>query len=191
MAIGFIRPIGNSNVDLRGKRVAVIGTGASAMQFMPTLAATAGDVTIFQRSPQWVRPNSDYHRTVSANTVWLLENMPFYAQWYRFGLFWRFGDGLLRTLRRDPEWQFPERSMNRHNDRHREQLADHLMQELDGRPDLIEKCLPDYPPYGKRILVDNNWYKTLRQDNVHLITSAVDHVTTTGIVDADGDAARI
>lgn len=177
----------NHNADLRGKRVAVIGTGASAMQFMPTLAATAGDVTIFQRSPQWVRPNSDYHRTVSENTVWLLENMPFYAQWYRFGLFWRFGDGLLRTLRRDPEWQFPERSMNRHNDRHREQLTDHLMQELDGRPDLIEKCLPDYPPYGKRILVDNNWYKTLRQDNVHLITSAVDHVTTTGIVDALGD----
>ena len=177
----------NHSVDLSGKRVAVIGTGASAMQFMPTLAATAGDVTIFQRSPQWVRPNNDYHRTVSENTMWLLENMPFYAQWYRFGLFWRFGDGLLRTLRRDPEWQFPERSMNRHNDRHREQLTEHLLQELEGRTDLIDKCLPDYPPYGKRILVDNNWYKTLRQDNVYLITSAVDYVTTTGIVDALGD----
>ena len=177
----------NHSVDLSGKRVAVIGTGASAMQFMPTLAATAGDVTIFQRSPQWVRPNNDYHRTVSENTMWLLENMPFYAQWYRFGLFWRFGDGLLRTLRRDPEWQFPERSMNRHNDRHREQLTEHLLQELEGRTDLIEKCLPDYPPYGKRILVDNNWYSTLRRDNVHLVTSAVDRVTNTGIIDADGD----
>jgi 4-hydroxyacetophenone monooxygenase len=177
----------NHSVDFSGKRVAVIGTGASAMQFMPTLAATADDVIIFQRSPQWVRPNSDYHRTVSENTVWLLENMPFYAQWYRFGLFWRFGDGLLRTLRRDPEWQFPERSMNRHNDRHREQLTEHLLQELDGRADLIEKCLPDYPPYGKRILVDNNWYSTLRRDNVHLVTSAVDHVTNTGIIDAHGD----
>jgi 4-hydroxyacetophenone monooxygenase len=119
--------------------------------------------------------------------MWLLENMPFYAQWYRFGLFWRFGDGLLRTLRRDPEWQFPERSMNRHNDRHREQLTEHLLQELEGRTDLIDKCLPDYPPYGKRILVDNNWYSTLRRDNVHLVTSAVDHVTNTGIIDADGD----
>ena len=177
----------NHSVDLSGKRVAVIGTGASAMQFMPTLAATAGDVTIFQRSPQWVRPNNDYHRTVSENTMWLLENMPFYAQWYRFGLFWRFGDGLLRTLRRDPEWQFPERSMNRHNDRHREQLTEHLLQELEGRTDLIDKCLPDYPPYGKRILVDNNWYSTLRRDNVHLVTSAVDRVTNTGIIDADGD----
>ena len=177
----------NHSVDLSGKRVAVIGTGASAMQFMPTLAATAGDVTIFQRSPQWVRPNNDYHRTVSENTMWLLENMPFYAQWYRFGLFWRFGDGLLRTLRRDPEWQFPERSMNRHNDRHREQLTEHLLQELEGRTDLIDKCLPDYPPYGKRILVDNNWYSTLRRDNVHLVTSAVDHLTNTGIIDADGD----
>ncbi|MBJ7490992.1 MAG: NAD(P)/FAD-dependent oxidoreductase, partial [Ilumatobacteraceae bacterium] len=56
------------SVDLAGKRVAVIGTGASAMQFMRTVAATAGEVTIYQRSPQWIRPSSDYHRTVSAGT---------------------------------------------------------------------------------------------------------------------------
>lgn len=176
----------NHEVDLNNKRVAVVGTGASAMQFMRSIANTAGDVTIYQRSPQWVRPNADYHRTVSANTEWLLENIPFYAQWYRFGLFWRFGDGLLRTLRRDALWQYPERSMNRHNDRHREQLTEHLISELEGRDDLVEKCLPDYPPYGKRILVDNDWYATLKRDNVHLITEAVNVVTETGITDASG-----
>lgn len=176
------------SVDLAGKRVAVIGTGASAMQFMRTVAETAGEVTIYQRSPQWIRPNSDYHRTVSDSTKWLLEHVPFYAQWYRFGLFWRFGDGLLNTLRRDPEWPFPERSMNRHNDRHREQMTDFILAELDGRQDLLEKCLPTYPPYGKRMLVDNEWFPTLRRNNVHLVAEAVDYITTTGIVDASGTA---
>jgi 4-hydroxyacetophenone monooxygenase len=179
----------DQSIDLAGKRVAVIGTGASAMQFMRTLANTAGDVTIFQRSPQWIRPNSDYHRTVSDSTKWLLENVPFYAEWYRFGLFWRFGDGLLSTLRRDPEWPYPERSMNRHNDRHREQMTDFILAELDGRQDLIEKCLPTYPPYGKRMLVDNEWFPTLRRNNVHLVAEAVDHISATGIVDASGTSA--
>lgn len=174
------------SVDLTGRRVAVVGTGASAMQFLPTVAATAARVTVFQRSPQWVRPNADYHREVSPETLWLMENVPHYARWYRFGLFWRFGDGLLRTLRRDPQWPHPEQSMNRSNDRHRRQLTEHLERELAGRPDLVAKCLPDYPPYGKRILVDNHWYATLRRDNVELVTAAVDRVTSTGIVDADG-----
>jgi 4-hydroxyacetophenone monooxygenase len=177
------------SIDLAGKRVAVIGTGASAMQFMRSVADSAGDVTIYQRSPQWIRPNSDYHRTVSDSTKWLLENVPFYAEWYRFGLFWRFGDGLLSTLRRDPEWPYSERSMNRHNDRHREQMTDFILTELDGRPDLIEKCLPTYPPYGKRMLVDNEWFPTLRRNNVHLVAEAVDHISATGIVDASGTSA--
>jgi 4-hydroxyacetophenone monooxygenase len=177
------------SIDLAGKRVAVIGTGASAMQFMRSVADSAGDVTIYQRSPQWIRPNSDYHRTVSDSTKWLLENVPFYAEWYRFGLFWRFGDGLLSTLRRDPEWPYPERSMNRHNDRHREQMTDFILAELDGRLDLVEKCLPTYPPYGKRMLVDNEWFPTLRRNNVHLVPEAVDHISATGIVDASGTSA--
>lgn len=173
-------------VDLAGARVAVIGTGASAMQFLPTVAATAESVVVFQRSPQWVRPSVDYHREVSPETRWLMENVPHYARWYRFGLFWRFGDGLLRTLRRDPDWPHPERSMNRSNDRHRRQLTEHLERELEGRPDLVAKCLPDYPPYGKRILVDNDWYATLRRDNVELVAAAVDRITATGIIDAEG-----
>lgn len=176
----------NHETDLAGKNVAVVGTGASAMQFMRTLADTAGHVTIYQRSPQWVRPNTDYHREVSDETVWLLENVPYYAEWYRFGLFWRFGDGLLRTLRRDPEWPHPQRSMNRSNERHRVQLTEHLTTELHGRDDLIAKCLPAYPPYGKRILVDNEWYQTLRRDNVTLVDKGVDHVMPHGIVDTDG-----
>ncbi len=192
----FVNPCFHSaewrnEVDLTDKRVAIIGTGASAMQLLRTVAARAAHVTIFQRSPQWVRPSADYHRLVKPETMWLFDNLPHYFNWYRFGLFWRFGDGLLRTLRRDHTWSRPDISMNRHNDKHREQLTDYLKQQLATRPDLIDKTLPDYPPYGKRMLVDNDWYKTLTRDNVTLVCCGVDHVDKSTVVAFDGTTAVV
>lgn len=174
------------DVPLEGRRVAVIGTGASAMQFLRTVAEQAEHVTIFQRSPQWARPPQDYHGRVKPENFWLLEHVPYYYAWYRFGLLWRFGDGLLPSLRRDPHWPHPERSMNHANDRHREQLTRYLKEQLAGRDDLIAKALPDYPPYGKRILIDNHWYATLKRPNVELVTEAVDRIEGPDIVTASG-----
>ena len=174
------------DVPLAGKKVAVIGTGASAMQFMRTLAAQAAQVTVFQRSPQWARYDPDYQGGVSAQAQWLLENVPFYYPWYRFGLLWRFGDGLLPTLKRDPDWPHPERAVNARNDRHRQMMTDYILEQLEGRDDLIAKCLPDYPPYGKRILIDNGWFQALRRPNVELVTEAVDRVEGARLVAADG-----
>ncbi len=179
------------DVDLSGKRVAIIGTGASAMQILRTVASQARDVTIFQRSPQWVRPSNDYHRDVKPQTMWLFENIPFYFDWYRFGLFWRFGDGLLPTLRRDETWPHLQRSMNSRNDKHRVQLTEYLLSQLDGHADLVNKTLPDYPPYGKRILVDNDWYKSLKRENVELVASGVDHVEGNQIVALDGSSRQV
>ena len=173
-------------VALDGKRVAVIGTGASAMQLVPRVAEQAAQLTIFQRSPQWARPSPDYHRTVSDGTRWLLHHLPFYAAWYRFGLFWRFGDGLHRSLQKDPDWPHPERSLNRTNDRHRQEITRYIEEQLDHHPALIAKAMPDYPPFGKRILVDNGWFTTLKRDNVLLETGAIKRVTPTGVAMADG-----
>jgi len=178
------------DVSLEGKEVAVVGTGASAMQFLRSVAQHAKKVTIFQRSPQWARPPQDYHGTVSTESRWLLENVPYYYPWYRFGLMWRMGDGLLPTVRRDPNWSHPERSMNYRNDRQREQLTEYMLKELEGRPDLIEKCLPAYPPYGKRILIDNHWFATLRRDNVELVTEGVDHIEGDTLVTSGGARHR-
>ncbi len=179
------------DVSLKGKRVAVVGTGASAMQFLRSVAAEAAQVTIFQRSPQWARPPQDYHGKVSPGERWLLDNVPYYYAWYRFGLLWRMGDGLLPTVRRDPQWPHPERSMNYRNDRQREQLTAHLLEQLEGRPDLVEKCLPDYPPYGKRILIDNGWYQALKRPNVTLVTRAVDRIDETAVIDASGERFEV
>ena len=175
------------DVPLKGKRVAVIGTGASAMQFLRTVGAEAAEVTVFQRSPQWVRQDPDYQGKVAPENQWLLENVPYYYPWYRFGLIWRFGDGLLPTLKRDPEWPHPERAMNARNDKHRQVMTKFITEALAGRDDLLAKCLPDYPPYGKRILVDNGWFETLKRPNVKLVTQGVDHVDGDKIVTTEGE----
>jgi len=174
------------DLDLAGKRVAIIGTGASAMQIVPEIADQVASLTIYQRSAQWARPIPHFHDAISDGAQWMLQNVDLYAAWYRFTMLWRYGDGLLPTLRIDPDWPHPERSLNKINDRHRQEMADYMMQELEGRPDLIEKCLPSYPPYGKRILLDNNWFKTLRKPNVELVTDGISQITAGGIETTDG-----
>jgi 4-hydroxyacetophenone monooxygenase len=174
-------------IDLTGKRVAIVGTGASAMQIARTVAEQAAQLTIFQRSPQWVVPNPDYHRTVSAAKQWLLQNVPFYAAWYRFSLFWRYADSLHPHLIVDPDWSEPERSVNARNEKHRQFLVRYIEAELAGRPDLLAKAVPTYPPYGKRMLLDNDWYATLRRDNVTLVDRGVERFGEHEIHTDDGE----
>lgn len=174
------------DLELDGKRVAVIGTGASAMQIVPTIADRVAGLAIYQRSPQWVRPVPEYSLPVKPGTRWLLEHVPFYATWNRFTLFWRYGDGLLRFLRKDPYWPHPARSLNKVNDRHRQEMADYIRSELSERPDLVDACMPGYPPYGKRILIDKGWFKALRKPGVELVTTPIAHLDADGVVTADG-----
>jgi len=171
---------------LEGKRVAVIGTGATAMQLVPTIAGRAASVTVYQRTAQWARPVKGYSDPITEGAQWLLAHLPFYVQWYRFNMFWRYGDGLLPFLRKDPAWPYPDRAVNKGNDRHREELTDFILSELKHRPDLIEKCVPSYPPYGKRILLDNGWFRTLTMPTVELVTDGIDHFSREAIVTADG-----
>ena len=178
------------DVNLKDKEVAVVGTGASAMQFLRSIAAQAKKVTVFQRSPQWARPPQDYHGKTTSESRWLLENIPYYYGWYRFGLMWRYGDSLLPTIKKDPEWPHPERSMNKRNENQRVQLTAYMREQLEGRDDLFEKCLPDYPPYGKRILIDNGWFQTLKQSNVELVNEGVSEIAGDQLVTPSGRSTR-
>ncbi|MEE2033029.1 flavin-containing monooxygenase [Rhodococcus chondri] len=175
-------------VDLTGKRVAVIGAGATAMQIVPAIADTAEKVLVFQRSPQWIAPNPNYLRDVPDGTRLLMEQVPYYADFYRLRLNWQFQDKLLASLYRDPEWPHPERSVSAANDKHRIFFTKYLDEQLGDRTDLREKVLPDYPPYGKRILMDNNWFKTIKRDDVELITDAIAGFDEHHVLTADGAA---
>ncbi|QMU22345.1 flavin-containing monooxygenase [Gordonia rubripertincta] len=173
-------------VDLRGKRVAVIGTGASAMQFVPAAAEDAAEVRVFQRTPQWAMPHPLKGQPVDDSAHWLNRHVPFYLAWYRARLFWRMGDKVWRLLQVDRDYPHLGRAINKGNDRLRAMLTAYIENELDGRPDLLAKSLPDYPPYGKRLLIDAGWFRTLRRENVALVTTGISTVTTNGVRSSDG-----
>jgi 4-hydroxyacetophenone monooxygenase len=172
--------------DLTGKRVAMIGTGASGMQAAPSIAGDVAHLSIFQRTPHWAVHNPNYHRRVSDGKRFVLKNLPFYAQWYRFQLFWASGDGLHASLHVDPEWNQPDQSLNKTNHAFREMLIAHMRKELDDDPVLLAKVVPSYPPYGKRMLRDNHWYKMLKKPHVDLVTDPIERITRNAIVTRDG-----
>lgn len=174
-------------VDLAGKRVGVVGTGASAMQVVPAIADVAGETVVFQRSPQWVSPNANYLREVDPRIRLLMEQVPYYRTWYRLRLMWMFQDKLHSTLRKDPDWAHPRRSLNATNDKHRAFFTKYLTSQLAGREDLVAKTLPDYPPYGKRMLLDCGWFAALRRDDVDLVTSGVREIDGDSVVTTEGD----
>jgi 4-hydroxyacetophenone monooxygenase len=174
------------SVSLAGTRVALIGTGASSMQVGPAVAPEVEKLMVFQRTPTWANPNPNYHLTVTDGMSWVLQNIPYAARWHRVLLSWASGDGFHASLQVDPEWNQPGLSLNEENHRFRERLIAHIRSELGDRTDLIEKLIPSYPPYGKRMLRDNHWYKTLRRDNVELVSTGVRSLTADGVVDSDG-----
>jgi 4-hydroxyacetophenone monooxygenase len=172
-----------SDVALAGKRVAVIGTGASAFQLVPEVAKEAAQLFVFQRSPVWMLPNPNYHAMVSDSKKWLLKHVPYYARWYRFLLFWPGTDGILPKLKVDPSWPHPERAVNAHNDAMREQLTDYIKAQVGDNAELLAKVVPNYPVMVKRMLQDNgSWLKTLQRDNVALVTDGISEINADGIV---------
>lgn len=174
------------DLDVTGKDVVIVGAGASAMQIGPAVADLTKSLSVVQRSPQWIAPNDDYFRAVPDGVHWLMENVPYYAAWYRVRLNWVFNDRVHPTLKIDPDWSESSRSVNATNDKHRRIYESYLRSELGDREDLIAASLPDYPPFGKRMLLDNGWYQMLRRDNVRLVPDGLAGFDRTGVVTSSG-----
>jgi 4-hydroxyacetophenone monooxygenase len=173
-------------VDLADKKVAVIGTGCSAVQLLPKTAEIAAKVSVFQRSPHWISPNRDYYRPVEKGLIWALKHIPYYAEWHRARTIFGFGDRNWSAVCADPEWPHPERAMNEVNDGMREALTSYIGEQLGERQDLLPKCVPDFPIFGKRLIVDNTWYPTIARDNVDLVTEGIARITPDGVETVDG-----
>jgi 4-hydroxyacetophenone monooxygenase len=174
------------DVDLSGKRVAVIGTGASAMQIIPEIAPEVGELLVFQRTPAWMVPTPEYHDTVPDGLTWLYNHVPAYSEFNRFCIFWKMGDGALASVTVDPAWDQPG-SVSAMNDLVRMMFIEYLKGEFADRPDLLDAVTPAYPPGAKRMIRDNGvWAGALKRDNVRLLTDGIQEITPTGLVTADG-----
>ena len=176
----------DDSISLDGRRVAMIGTGASGMQVGPSIVDRVAKLTIFQRSPHWAVHNPLYHAQVEPGKKWALKNLPHYANWYRFQLFWASGDGLHRSLQVDPDWLTPDISLNAENHAMRERLIAHIRAEVGDDPALVAKAVPNYPPYGKRMLRDNGWFRMLRRDKVDLVTTRIERIEPDAVLTRDG-----
>ncbi|MDP6606928.1 MAG: NAD(P)/FAD-dependent oxidoreductase [Dehalococcoidia bacterium] len=176
------------DVDLGGKRVGVVGTGASAAQFIPAIAADVEQLTVFQRTPPWLVAVPHYQDEVPEGQQWLFQHVPHYAHWFRFWLFWTTVEGMLPAARVDPEWGPQERSVSAENDGMRAMMTAYLEQQFADRPDLLAQVLPQYAPASKRLVLDNGaWASALMRENVELVTEPIAEITPRGVTTTDGE----
>ncbi|WP_101757210.1 NAD(P)/FAD-dependent oxidoreductase [Oceanicoccus sp. KOV_DT_Chl] len=176
------------DVDLSGKKVAVLGSGASAFQLVPEIAKDVEHLTVFQRTPPWMFENPSYHDAVGEGKKWCLKHLPYYARWFRFLIFWPACDGAWPTITVDPEWPNQDRSINEINDIIRDTFTQYIAAQVGDDEDLLAKVIPDYAPLGKRTLQDNgSWLAALKRDNVDLVNEAVATVNAQGLITESGD----
>ncbi|MEV5007579.1 flavin-containing monooxygenase [Streptomyces sp. NPDC093064] len=163
--------------DLAGKRVAVVGTGASAIQIVPSIQPEVARLTLFQRTPPWVMPRVD--REISGVERRMHRALPLTAQ-LRRGLLWGIRELQVQAFTRHPgQLGFVER------------LARLNMSRAIKDPDLRAKLTPDYRIGCKRILLSSTYYPALAQDNVDVVASGLSEVRGSTVVAADGTEAEV
>jgi cation diffusion facilitator CzcD-associated flavoprotein CzcO/acetyl esterase/lipase len=160
------------DVDLTGKRVAVIGTGASAIQFVPQIAPRVGQLTLFQRTPAWVLPKLD--RPIGGLEHTLYRHVPGASRLLRHILYWR--QEMLGLAFIHPKLMAKAKKMA---------LA-HMARQIPD-PRLRAKLTPDYTIGCKRILISNDYFPALARPNVQLVTGGIAQVQEHSILDKDGN----
>lgn len=174
------------DVDLEGKRVAVIGAGASGFQLVPAIADETRHVDVYQRTPQWMAPNPMYHDAIPDGARWAIRHLPYYGRWSRFVSWWPIADALDEQVRIDPDWDDGGLSSSASNKAIREMFIA-WMRAFCTDEELLAKVTPSYPPMGKRTLQDNGtWLTTLQRADVELITDGIAEITPDGVTTVDG-----
>jgi len=176
----------NKDAELQGKRVGVIGTGASGFQAIQKIAEVASELTIFQRTPPWVRHTPGYNSLMKEGSRWLFVNLPNYHRWLRVYRMW-VGMGRRAYTEVDPNWSHPV-SMSMKNEELRQLMVSHLEKSLADRPDLLRKMTPDYPPFAKRCASDDGkWFETIKKPNVKLVTEKISKAHHNGLETDNGE----
>jgi 4-hydroxyacetophenone monooxygenase len=175
------------SVDLTGKRVALIGAGASGFQIAPAIAGDVERLTVFQRTAQWMFPNPMYHDEVGDGVRWAMRHLPYYGRWYRFLVLWPGSDKGLDAAQGDPNYADQDYAVSDINAAARMMFSHWISSQVSEGSDLLAKVLPDYPATGKRTLQDNgSWLQTLQRDNVELVRTPIERITPSGVVTEDG-----
>ncbi len=167
----------DSSLQLEGKRIAVIGTGASSIQFVPEIAPKAEKLLVFQRTPPWILPKSDF--AISDRWRSRFRRVPLLGWLFRKALFWLYE---LRVYGFMGNLWLRKRGANMAREHLAAQVPDPKMRAL---------LTPAYEFGCKRVLISNDFYPALQRPNVELVTDAISEVREHSIVTADGREREI
>ena len=176
-------------LDLSGKRVALIGTGCSGVQLLPELAKLAAHTTVFQRTPQWLFEHDGYLSPFPPQVTWLDRNFPYHPNFMRFRTNWLLGpyqSGPLREI--DPDFTDPY-ARSAVNKQIRDERIEFISKKLASRPELIEAMIPPHPPFSTRpvqVGSSYNMYDAIMRDDVTLVTEGIERITPSGVRTVDG-----
>jgi len=171
----------NHEYDLTNKRVAVIGNGASAAQFVPEIAKEVGSLAVFQRTPSWIVPRRDV--PYSERRKRFFRHVPGVETLHRLGIFWFNEKGFL-AFRPGQKWWGLIQGSDRARDWEAVALR-HLAKQVKD-PELRERLTPRYGIGCKRVLLSNDWYPALQRDNVELVTDRITRITADSIETENG-----
>jgi cation diffusion facilitator CzcD-associated flavoprotein CzcO len=160
------------DLDLRGKRVAVVGSGASAIQFVPQIAPQVAQLDYFQRTAPWVMPKPDWQRSELAKRFTRL--LPFTQKLHRWATYWILESRVLAFVISPKILKVLEVQGRRHINKY---VKD---------PVKRAALTPNFSAGCKRVLISNDYYKALARDNVKIVTDGIERITPKGVVTADG-----
>ncbi len=155
------------DLDITGKRVAVVGSGASAIQVVPAIASVVKELKVFQRTPSWVVPKLDYEYSELEKMIY--RNLPIVQQLRRYVIY-----GITELLATAIVWDTPMTSFM-------EQIARRHIERGIKDPELRKRVTPDYRLGTTRMLIANDWYPALDRDNVELVDHSVEALTEKGV----------
>jgi cation diffusion facilitator CzcD-associated flavoprotein CzcO len=167
----------NHDADLTGKRVAVIGTGASAIQIVPEIADRVAHLDVYQRTAPWVMPRRD--RAYTAPERFAFRHLPGAQKAYRTAIYWG-RECFVPAFTVNPKIAAPARKAALHN------IARAITD-----PELRRRVTPTFEIGCKRILISNDWYPALARHDVDLVTDPISKVTPTAVVTADGTEREV
>ncbi len=175
------------DLDLRGKKVAIIGAGCTAVQIVDACVDDVEHLTVFQRQPHWVAPRRRLTDEVPEHRRWLNTHVPFYANWTRLKSFWGTADNNYPVIVRDPEWAAEHLSISPANDVLLQMCLEYIDRVFGADSELARKVTPDFAPYGKRIIRDpGGYYAALAKPHVDVEADEPARVNERGIVTRDG-----
>lgn len=175
------------DLDLTGKRVAIIGAGCTAVQIVDASVDQVAHLTVFQRQPHWVAPRKRLSDDVPEHRRYLGSRLPYYTKWHRLKSYWGTADNNYPIILLDEEWSKTHLSISPANDVLLQMCQQYIDQTFGAGTELAKKVTPDFAPYGKRIIRDpGGYYAALTRDHVDVEAAEPASVNANGILTQDG-----